>query len=46
VKAVVEDTYRDRKILVLKYKPKKDYRRTIGHRQGHTHIRIEDIVVA
>jgi large subunit ribosomal protein L21 len=46
VKAVVEDSYRDRKIIVLKYKPKKDYRRTIGHRQGHTHIRIEDISVA
>jgi large subunit ribosomal protein L21 len=46
VKAVVEDTYRDRKVIVLKYKSKKDYRRTIGHRQGHTHIRIEDIVVA
>ncbi|MDR3312410.1 MAG: 50S ribosomal protein L21 [Spirochaetaceae bacterium] len=46
VKAVVEDTYRDRKIIVLKYKSKKDYRRTIGHRQGHTRIRIEDIVVA
>ncbi|MDR3283615.1 MAG: 50S ribosomal protein L21 [Treponema sp.] len=46
VKAVVEDSYRDRKIIVLKYKSKKDYRRTIGHRQGHTKIRVEDIVVA
>jgi large subunit ribosomal protein L21 len=46
VKAVVEESYRDRKIIVLKYKSKKDYRRTIGHRQQHTKIRVEDIVVA
>jgi large subunit ribosomal protein L21 len=46
VKAVVEDSYRDRKIIVLKYKSKKDYRRTKGHRQGHTKIRVEDIVSA
>jgi large subunit ribosomal protein L21 len=46
VKAVVENSYRDRKIIVLKYKSKKDYRRTIGHRQHHTKIRVEDIVVA
>ena len=46
VKAVVEDSYRDRKIIVLKYKSKKDYRRTLGPRQYHTKIRVEDIIVA
>ncbi|MDR1786205.1 MAG: 50S ribosomal protein L21 [Spirochaetaceae bacterium] len=46
VEAVVEKTFRDRKVLVLKYKSKKDYRRLIGHRQSYTNIRVEDIVVA
>ena len=46
VKAVVEDSFKDNKILVYKYKSKKDYHRTIGHRQQYTHIRISDIVFA
>jgi large subunit ribosomal protein L21 len=46
VEAVVENTFRTRKVLVLKYKSKKDYRRLIGHRQSYTKIRVEDIVVA
>jgi large subunit ribosomal protein L21 len=46
VKAVVEETFRTKKVLVLKYKSKKDYRRLIGHRQKYTRIRVEDIVVA
>ncbi|NLM01549.1 MAG: 50S ribosomal protein L21 [Treponema sp.] len=46
VKAVVEDTFKDKKIIVYKYKSKKDYHRTIGHRQQYTNIRISDIVGA
>ncbi|MCR5290638.1 MAG: 50S ribosomal protein L21 [Treponema sp.] len=46
VKAVVEDSFRDKKVLVLKYKSKKDYHRLIGHRQHYTNIRIEDITIA
>jgi large subunit ribosomal protein L21 len=46
VKAVVEDSFKDNKILVYKYKSKKDYHRTIGHRQQYTNIRISDIVIA
>jgi large subunit ribosomal protein L21 len=46
VKAVVEKSFRSKKIIVLKYKSKKDYRRTIGHRQCYTKIRVEDIIVA
>ncbi|GMO40414.1 MAG: 50S ribosomal protein L21 [Treponemataceae bacterium] len=45
VSAVVEDSFRDKKVLVLKYKPKKDYRRLKGHRQHYTNIRVEDIVL-
>ncbi len=32
------------KIRVLKYKRKKQYRRTIGHRQGYSEVLIRDIV--
>lgn len=46
VKAVVEDSFKDKKVIVYKYKSKKDYHRTIGHRQQYTNIRISDIVVA
>jgi large subunit ribosomal protein L21 len=45
VKAVVENTFKDKKVLVFKYKSKKDYHRTIGHRQQYTNIRITDIIV-
>ena len=43
VKVVVEDTFKDDKVIVLKYKSKKDYRRTIGHRQQYTNVRVTDI---
>lgn len=32
------------KIIVFKYKPKKNYRRKQGHRQPYTEIRIEKIL--
>lgn len=34
-----------RKILVFKYKPKKNYRKRYGHRQPYTEIQIEKIEV-
>ncbi|MCM1322034.1 MAG: 50S ribosomal protein L21 [Bacteroides sp.] len=46
VKAVVEDSVKDKKVIVFKYKSKKDYHRTIGHRQQYTNIRVSEIVVA
>ncbi|MDR1748500.1 MAG: 50S ribosomal protein L21 [Spirochaetaceae bacterium] len=46
VKVVVEDTFKDKKVIVYKYKSKKDYHRTIGHRQQYTNVRVEDIVTA
>lgn len=36
---------RDDTVLVFKYKAKKQYRRTRGHRQQHSEIRIEKINV-
>jgi large subunit ribosomal protein L21 len=46
VKAVVQDEIKGEKVVVFKYKPKKDYRRKNGHRQQYTVIKVEDIVVA
>ncbi len=43
VKAVVEEHGRDKKILVFKYKKRKNYRRTRGHRQHFTMLRVQDI---
>jgi large subunit ribosomal protein L21 len=46
VKAKVEAHKKAKKIIVFKYKPKKDYRRKQGHRQQYSVITIQDIVGA
>ena len=46
VSFVVESHKKDKKIIVFKYKPKKDYRRKKGHRQEYSYIKVEDIVGA
>jgi large subunit ribosomal protein L21 len=43
VQAVVAGHEKGRKIIVFKYKPKKDYRRKQGHRQNYSILKIEDI---
>jgi large subunit ribosomal protein L21 len=43
VKGTVLEQGRDRKIRVFKFKRRKHYRRTKGHRQSFTAIRIETI---
>ncbi len=43
VEATVENTFKDKKVIVYKYKSKKDYHRTIGHRQQYTNIKITNI---
>ncbi|MCL2762412.1 MAG: 50S ribosomal protein L21 [Treponema sp.] len=43
VKATVESHGKDEKIIVFKYKPKKDYRRKKGHRQQFSMIKIGEI---
>jgi large subunit ribosomal protein L21 len=45
VKATLEEEGKDKKIIVFKYIPKKDYRRKNGHRQQYSVIKIEDIQV-
>jgi large subunit ribosomal protein L21 len=43
VKATVQEEIKGDKIVVFKYKPKKDYRRTQGHRQRYTLLKVEEI---
>ena len=44
VKARVVAQGKDKKIIVYKYKRRKNYHRKYGHRQPFTHLRIEEIV--
>ena len=43
VKAVVEEHGKDKKILVFKYKKRKNYRRTRGHRKHFSLLRVQEI---
>lgn len=43
VSATVVDHGRDTKIIVFKKKRRKQYKRTKGHRQGYTTIKIDSI---
>lgn len=45
VKGVITKHSRYGKIIVYKYKRRKRYRRTIGHRQHYTEIEIKDIIL-
>jgi large subunit ribosomal protein L21 len=46
VTGTLESQGKDDKVLVFKYKKKKQYRRTRGHRQHHSEVRIAKINVA
>ena len=43
VTAVVEEHGKDKKILVFKFKKRKNYRRTRGHRQQFSLLRVKEI---
>jgi large subunit ribosomal protein L21 len=43
VKGVVQEVGQGEKVLVFKYRKKKQYRRTRGHRQHYSAVRIEKI---
>jgi len=45
IQATVVEHDREKKIRVFKKKRKKQYRRTQGHRQDYTAVRIDNIVV-
>ena len=46
VRTTVEEHGKDKKVLVYKFKRRKNYRRKQGHRQQYTLVRVEDIVGA
>ena len=43
--ATITANDRAKKVLVFKFKRKKQYKRTIGHRQHFTELRVNEIVV-
>jgi large subunit ribosomal protein L21 len=45
VKGIIVGEGRGDKILVFKFKRKKQYKKTIGHRQSFTTVKVGDIVV-
>ena len=45
VRATIVGNGRDAKVLVFKFKRKKQYKKTIGHRQSFTELKVGDILV-
>lgn len=45
VKATIVGNGRGDKIVVFKFKRKKQYKKTIGHRQSYTEVKVGEIVV-
>ena len=45
VEATIVGNGRGDKVLVFKFKRKKQYKKTIGHRQSFTEVKVGDIVV-
>ena len=43
VSGVVTGTKKGPKLIVFKYKKRKDYHRKLGHRQAYTLVKVEDI---
>lgn len=44
VRAKITEHGRGQKIIVFKFKRKKQYKRTIGHRQNYTRVHVEEIL--
>lgn len=45
VRGTIVEQDRAGKVLVFKFKRKKQYKRTIGHRQNYTQVRVSEILV-
>ena len=45
VKGTIMANGRGKKVLVFKFKRKKQYKRTIGHRQDFTAVKVGDILI-
>lgn len=46
IRTKVEKHGRTRRLVVFKYKRRKDYRKTHGHRQWYSYVRVEEIIGA
>lgn len=46
VTAVIEESFRGKKVIVYKYKRRKGFKKKQGHRQNYTTIKVEDIIGA
>ncbi|TFG64213.1 MAG: 50S ribosomal protein L21 [Spirochaetales bacterium] len=46
VKGTVESQKKDKKVIIFKFKRRKNYRRKQGHRQTYSYVKVEDIVGA
>jgi large subunit ribosomal protein L21 len=44
VRGKIAEHGRGDKVLVFKFKRKKQYKRTIGHRQNYTRVQVQEIV--
>ncbi len=44
VKGTISEHGRGEKVIVFKFKRKKQYKRTIGHRQNYTAVRVSEIL--
>ena len=45
VTATIQGSKRGEKVIVFKFKRKKQYKRTIGHRQNYTIVKVDAITV-
>ena len=45
IKGTIVEHGRGDKVIVFKFKRKKQYKKTIGHRQSFTEVKVGDIVV-
>lgn len=43
VSTEVGDTFKDKKVVIIKFKRRKSYRRRNGHRQQYTYLKVTDI---
>jgi large subunit ribosomal protein L21 len=46
VRAKITEHGRAAKVIVFKFKRKKQYKRTQGHRQNYTRVRVEEILAS
>ena len=44
VTGTIQEQFRGDKVIVFKFKRKKQYKRTIGHRQNYTRVEVQEIL--